>query len=352
MSERVFLGAWLCAGRHNHCLWDKIGWREPLGADMKGEAMAKKGFDSMSEAIEKFGGHGVGLSFPLRDDSPASDWESCGTRQLRESWGSLWRTKRTEAQGKRPITPEDFIAVVAYEANGSKFDEKMGWPSLGIWYEAMTDGSLSGRALAINRKELMGVLEQLLDTGASVAAFQALYPEALCGLLRKGSGQAADLALWGVVEMLLERGWCPNKWSPVRSDDGCSSMQALLWESGNVVAHAESVNGIEGSWRGVIGAAVGAGFNLEGRSMSGLTALGGCLRHRSPHLKSEADPRVEALVSMGADPTRTSQFWLANFDREDVVRKRMLGYLEASQIASASPVAAMSGSAGKRRASL
>lgn len=306
----------------------------------------------MSEAIEQFGGLSTGLaSFPLRDDSHASDWEACGTRLLRDAWGRAWALRRREAQALRPITPEDFIAVVAYEANGKKFDEKMGWPALGMWFEAMTDESLGGRKIPIDKKELMDVLGQLLDTGASVAAFQALYPDALISLLRKKSGQMAE-PFWAGVELLLKNGWCPNKWSPRgKSEDGCSSAQALLWESGSVGANGEDVSLVETSWRLVISAAIGAGFDLEARSMSGMTALGGCLRQRSPRLGAEADPRIEALISLGADPTRTSPFWLANFDQEDVVRKRMLGRLEAEQIAEASQVAAMN-EAIKRKPSL
>lgn len=314
--------------------------------------MANKGFGSMNEIVEQFGKLGVELSsFPLRDDSQASDWEACGTSKLRAGWGSVWRKKRREAQDKRPITPEEFIAVMAYEAHGEKFDKKMGWPSLGMWYEALTVRPLNGEKLAIDREELVGMLEHLLDTGASVAGFQALYPEALCVLLGKGSGPTADATFLRAVEVLLKRGWCPNKWSPgVQSDDGCSSMQALLWECGNIASHADDIGALVGIWRRLIVAAVGAGFDMEERSMSGMTALGGCLRERSPRLESETDPRVEALMSEGADPTRTSQFWLANFDREDVVRKKMLGYLEARQIAGASQVAR--GSAGSRRSSL
>lgn len=321
--------------------------RAPPGATgrERGEAMALKVFGSMSEAIEQFGKLEVELSFPLSDSSLASDWRAAGTKQTRGVWAREWYRRRVEMQDQRPITPEDFIAVVAYEADGAKFEEKMGWPALGMWYEAIVDAAF-GKKLALNKKELTTVLCALLDTGASVAAFQAMYPDALSGLLRKGSDQPAKPALWAGVNVLLERGWDPNKFSPLRnSEDGGSSMQNLIWESGGVVEHAESMSEIEEHWRHLIGLAMRSGFDLEALSMSGLTTLGGCLRARNPLLGDEADPRVEALIALGADPTRASHFWLANFESNEAVREKMLARLEASQIASASAMQA-TGTAG------
>ena len=312
--------------------------------------MAKGPFKSMDEAIERFGGLDIGLrKFPMTDSSDASDWALCKNKGVREAWGREWQARRAEAQDRRPIEPRDFIAILAYETDGSKMDAKLGWPALGLWYESLHLGSM-GKPMALGRQEIAQKVVNLIETGASVAAFQALYPDALSYMLSSFNANS-DSPVWSIPHLLLRNGWDPDQWSPnVKPGEGCSSMQALIWSGENVGGEKGDKGEIATEWATLIGAAIRAGFDLESRSMSGWTALGGCLRTRGNYIKAgESDPRVSALLAAGADPTRVGAFWLSNFEADEVAFQAMLGRLEASQIGAQ---AAAGLDAPKKKASL
>lgn len=302
-------------------------------ASQKGGDMKEKVFGSMEEAVEAFAWWGKGAGpfspkFPMGDDSEASNWAACQTRVQRVAFAARWKDLRSKMQEQREAAIEDFISIMGYERNGRKFDEKMGWPALGMWHEAVVGSARKN--FGVKRQWIGELIGPLGATGASVEAFQAMYPDALIDLLTKANPSDGP-PIWDAVNGLLELGWNPSQWMPATfSEDGCSSLQGLLWACPGL---AES----EHHWKGVIKAAMVAGFDLESRSMSGLTALGGCLVHtKVAGVAQDKDPRVAALLSLGADPRRTNAFWVCNFEEAPATRQQMLGMLEADQIGAAS----------------
>jgi hypothetical protein len=306
--------------------------------------------DSMEALAERFGDLDIGLSsFPLTDDSLASDWSKVRSAETRASWGTEWAIKRKELTCA--VSARDFTAILAYEIDGAKMDAKLGYPSLALWLDALTSRETEGWSL--DKENLQAALSQLIDTGASVRAFQALQPDAL-GLILSSESSKKRSPLWDEVVLLLDSGWNPNQWNPLeKAASGMSSIHALLGAGNRVHSRpgkdgkACSYDEAEAGWTRIFSAAMRAGFNLDSRALDGQSALGICLAERPYSLKKEQDARIGALLALGANPAKSSRFWVSVFDTDPMIHSAMLEQLESSQIA-----AAASDAASRRKPSL
>lgn len=292
-----------------------------------------KVFDSMEQAVQEFGAKSCGAwTRPLTDSSGASDWAAAKLKADRRGWAKEWEGKMAKAREHRSLGTEAFLSIMSYEAHGAKFEETMGWPALGLWLEALKESGVARGGVKnqfFERQELAELAVKLIQTGASVEAFQALYPNALQALLTEMNPKGSPLRDWACL--LLGYGWDPGQWTPAMGEEGCSSMQALLWSCPSIGGDAPKA-----CWTAVAKAAMGAGFDLEARSASGLTALGGCVAAGSGISPREDDGRAAALLDLGADPKRAGPFWICSFESAPSLREQMLGRMEAEQIDAAS----------------
>lgn len=294
----------------------------------------------MSGFVELFGALPSDVDdFPLRDDSSSDAWMAAGTAEQRTDWCEKWEKKVLDARSALlPMNARDFAAVLAYESEGAKLDARLGWPSLGLWIEAWTsctsDWPLSG-------SDLFAKLYELVESGASMQAFQALYPKALGIVLTFGT----SVPRWDAVEMMLQKGWSPNAWNPQAfASSGAASFQALLASKSDLVSitakvgqSGEPILSLEELKAGLtrlVVAATKAGFDMEARSLNGLTTLGLCNQERGTSIKDNADdPRLSVLIDYGADPCRISPFWISAYAKNPGIQKAMLARMEHSQIA-------------------
>lgn len=285
-------------------------------------------FSSMEEMAERFAFRPEGApSGPLLDSSDAWEWSGCLNAKKRGEWGVAWRANRDKFA--EPMEVRDFVAVLGYETHGEKFESSYGWSSLGMWLSATTQCQ-PGSNWALASEELFQKLEGLVGSGASMPAFQAAYPDALERVL------SMDETGWSAAAVLLKGGWNPNAWQPMSLFTGealgLGSMQRVLKES----SPSGEASALAAKWNLVLREAQSAGFDLDSRSMSGETSLGICLKASSfsRREREKVDPRVEALLALGADPLKASMFWISTFHGDPVAQKEMLVLHERQQLAS------------------
>jgi hypothetical protein len=285
-------------------------------------------FSSMQEMAERFAFRPEGApNGPLLDSSDASAWSGCLSAKKRGEWGVAWRANREKFA--EPMEARDFVAVLGYETHGEKFESSYGWSSLGMWLSATTQCQ-PGSNWALASEELFRKLQGLVDSGASMPAFQATYPDALERVLSMGDTG------WSAAAALLKGGWNPNAWQPMSlltgEALGLGSMHRTLKEGSPSIEGCD----VAAKWTVLLREAQAAGFDLDSRSMSGETSLGICLKASafSRREREKVDPRVEALLALGADPLKASMFWISSFHGDPIAQKEMLVFHERQQLAS------------------
>ena len=280
------------------------------------------------------------LEFPLRDDSGAQAWMSCADEQRRKGWAAAWLTKRKNFEP--PLETRDFLAIAAYEADGAKMERSFGWSALSMWLSAAREARVGEKTAGLDKKAVLGLLPKLLETGASMEAFQAAHPNALSQLIeiRGVDGEP----YFEAAVALLDAGWNPNAWDPATEPRTASSMQAALRSMPNLGCESLRSNGakpfepevLAARWMELLRAAQKRGFDLDSRSMDGRTALGMCCEHKGyagEKLAEFGDPRVMALMELGADTSKASRFWLAAMESDPLSQKAAAAAWERSQLA-------------------
>jgi hypothetical protein len=292
-------------------------------------------FDSMEEMARQMAPErGGAMAFPLFDDSPAEHWLSCSGETPRRMWASEWVARR--AKFSQPVESRDFLAIAAYEADASKMEKSLGWSALAMWLEAAKSNPPGS---ALRGDKVLGLLPKLLASGASMKAFQAAHPQALALVI--GLKRENDENFWEGAVALLEAGWDPNAWDPVTEPKTGSSMQAAMrchaaiGESSSSSKNKFDSARVAARWMEVVRAAQGAGFDLDSRSMDGMTALGMCGEYKAyltELLKNEGDPRMSALMALGADPSKASQFWLITLENDPKTQQEAAAALAHAQL--------------------
>lgn len=293
----------------------------------------KNKFSSMAEMATKFREFHRGVTaLPLMDDSPADVWMSCGTELSRKTQAQAWLTDREKYE--EPMDVRDFKVLLAYEANGAKMEAAFGWSALGLWLTGLRQHTNAKSEDEMRAKlEYASKMDVLLETGASIDAFQAAYPNALSAIILHCHGQEDNG--WELVETLLKKGWNPNEWNPLSQDGNSGSMHSMFEAAGRN-AIGEGVE-LAARWQSVALTAQKQGFDLNSRNRKGLTILGASLNSRGYGSSKDAwDPRVEGLINAGADHTMASRFWLSAMEEDPFAQQAMASRMEAAQIKKAS----------------
>lgn len=286
-------------------------------------------FASMAEMAKKFRErHEPVTKLPLMDDSPADAWMSCGNEHSRSQEAASWVRDREKYD--EPMDVRDFNVLVAYEANGAKMEAAFGWSSLGLWLAGLGHHANAKNELAMAKKlEYMSRMDSLIQTEASIDAFQAAYPNAL-GLILASCCGFEDNG-WELAEILIKNGWNPNEWNP-RSNGGASGSMHSLFEAS--ASRSSAVADVAAArWESIVRVAQQHGFDINSRNKAGLTALGTSLKNREYGASKETwDSRVEGLINAGADHTMAAKFWLSAMEDDPVAQKAMASRMEAAQI--------------------